>query len=117
MKKFAILMLIISCFWSYSCSSYDYDLEKMGEAVQSHLKYRDADNGTITKIEYLKAVSYKEISQNEREKPDEAYLCKVYIKGTWAYMDSYRIYNIDDTLNCFFTKNKTFLRIEGFKER
>ncbi len=110
MKKYIILALTIFSF--FSCSSYQNDLEKMGEAVRSHIKYRDIDNGTITKIEVLESLSYKEIPEQQRIKPDEVYLCKVYVRGTWTYQDSYRVYNLDDTLKCYFAKNKTFLRIE-----
>lgn len=110
MKKYIFLIFISLGF--ISCSSYQYDLEKMGNAVKSHLKYRDVDNGTITKIEYIEPISYEEIPENKREIPDEAYLFKVYIKGTWAYQDSYRVFNISDTLTCYFSKNKTFLRMD-----
>ena len=113
MKKYFSLILVILFF---SCTTKEYDLEKMGEAVQAHLKYRDADKGTITKITYLKALSYEKIAEDKREKPDEVYLCKVYMTGTWSYYDSYRVFNINDTIDCYFSKNKTFLRLGDFKE-
>jgi predicted RNA-binding protein len=84
----------------------------MGDAVRSHLQQKDTENGTITKIEMLKALSYEKIPDDKRKQPDEAYLCKVYIRGTWSYGDSYRIYNMDDTLKCYFNSNKVFLRID-----
>ena len=112
MKQYAFLFTLVISFFLYGCNSYEYDLEKMGEAVQSHIKYRDIDNGTKTTINYLKAISYEEIPEADRKQPDEFYLCKVYIKGTWAYDNSYRIFNMDDTLNCYFSKNKTFVRMD-----
>lgn len=117
MKKYISLLFILSCFAYSSCSSYSYDLEKMGDAVKQHLRYRDADNNTVTKIDYLKAVSYEKIAEDKRMNPDEEYLCRVYVKGVWSYAGSYRMFNIDDTLNCYFTDKKTFLRIEDLKER
>ncbi|MBK5720524.1 hypothetical protein JGH11_06535 [Dysgonomonas sp. Marseille-P4677] len=110
MKKY--IFLIVIGLGLISCSSYQYDLDKMGEAVKSHLKYRDAENSTITKIEYIEPISYEKTADNERSNPDEVYLFKVYVKGTWAYQDSYRIFNISDTLKCYFGKNKTFLRMD-----
>ncbi len=110
MKKYIFLMIISLSL--ISCSSYQYDMEKMGDAVRSHLRYRDADNSTVTKIEYLEPISYEKIPESDRGKPDEVYLFKVYIKGTWAYQDSYRVFNINDTLRCYFSKNKTFLRMD-----
>jgi len=113
MKKYFLLIAAGICIFTFSCSSYDYDLQRMGEAIQSHIKYRDIDNSTKTTINYLKAISYEEIPEAERKQPDEYYLCKVYIKGTWAYDNSYRVFNIDDTLNCYFSKSKTFVRMDN----
>lgn len=114
MKKYFSLMLIVLCF---SCGTSNYDLERMGEAVKAHMRYRDAEKGTITKITYLKALSYEKIAEDKREKPDEVYLCKVLMRGTWSYDGSYRVFNINDTVDCYFNKNKTFLRLGDFKEQ
>ncbi|MDR1882952.1 MAG: hypothetical protein LBR26_09275 [Prevotella sp.] len=114
MKKYMFSGIILFCLFSWtSCQS---DLDRMGGAVKSHLKYRDADNGTVTKIEEIKALSYGKIPGDKRKDPDEAYLCKVYVRGTWSYRDSFRIYNIDDTLDCVFNKSKTLLRIKDRAE-
>lgn len=114
MKKYILIMVVAVSVLS-GCTTKEYDLEKMGDAVRSHIRYRDADNGTITKIEVLDPVSYDKIPEDKRESPDEVYLCKVYIKGTWTYAGSYRVYNMDDTLRCYFSKSKTFLRMAGQK--
>ncbi|WP_029904513.1 hypothetical protein [Prevotella sp. 10(H)] len=110
MKKYILIFSILSIF--ASCSTNQYDLEKMAGAVKSHLRYRDAEKGTITKIEVLDPVSYEKIPEDMRENPDEVYLCKIYMRGTWAYADSYRIYNIDDTIKSYFSKDKTFIRLD-----
>jgi predicted RNA-binding protein len=83
----------------------------MGELVKQHIKYRDIDNNTITKIEYLQPVSYEKIPEDKRSDPKEEYVCKIYMQGTWAYVDSYRIYNINDTINCYFDKDLKVLRM------
>lgn len=116
MKKSSFLFVAILSFFSFSCSSYDYDLKKMGEAVKSHFRYRDMENGTKTTIEYLKALSYEKLPEEKRENPDDYYLCKVHIKGTWAYDNSFRIFNMNDTLNCYFSKSKTFVRMGDKKQ-
>ncbi|MDU1892297.1 MAG: hypothetical protein E6767_16555 [Dysgonomonas sp.] len=113
MKKFMFLLLT-SVFFT-SCTSYQQDLDKMGQAVKSHFKYRDADNGTITKITYLEPLSYETIPEDKRKKEDEAYLFKAYVKGTWKYPESSLIYNIDDTVKCYFSSKKVFLRMEEKK--
>ncbi|MDH6309293.1 hypothetical protein M2451_002821 [Dysgonomonas sp. PFB1-18] len=116
MKKCYLLIIAVFCITFSACTSQSYDLERMGDAVKSHFRYRDQDNGTVTKIEYLKALSYEKIPEDKREKPDEEYLCKVYVKGTWAYDNSYRVFNMNDTLDCFFDKSKSLLRIGEIKE-
>ncbi len=109
MKKYIFYLFIL--FSIISLASCQSDLDNMGQAVKSHFKYRDADNGTITKLEEVKALSYDKIPEGQRANADEVYLCKVYVRGTWRYAESYRIYNIDDTLDCFFSKSKTFVRL------
>lgn len=111
MRKCIFAVLIMMSVLFFSCSFYSNDLNRMGAAVKQHFRYKDADEGTVTNISYLKAVSYDEIPEVERADPQEIYLCKVYVRGTWYYYNSQRIFNIDDTLNCFFDKNKTFIRI------
>lgn len=116
MKKYYYLISIVFClYYLYSCNSYD--LDRMGDAVKSHMRYSDAEKGTITKIKNLKALSYEKIPEDKREKPEEVYLCKVYIQGTWSYEDSYRVFNINDTIDCFFSKDKTFLRLGNLKNK
>lgn len=92
-------------------------MEKMGNALKRHLKSLDAENGTITKIEYIEPISSEKIPEDMRRQPNEAYLFTAYVKGTWAYGDSYRIYNMDDTLKCYFSKDKAFLRMDDDKAR
>jgi len=117
MKGYILLFVVVICFFITGCNSYEYELEKMGDAVRSHMRYRDAENGTKTTVNYLKAMSYEEIPEEKREKPDEYYLCKVHIQGTWAYDNSYRIFNMNDTMNCYFSQSKTFLRMEDAKQK
>lgn len=110
-------MIIALSMFYFSCNSYNNDLERMGESVRQSFRYSDADNGTVTKIEYLKAISYEKIPEEQRPEPDDVYLCRVYVKGTWSYYNSHRIFNIDDTLDCYFNKSKTFIRIDKIEER
>ncbi len=113
MKK-VLIVLILGLMFA-SCNTRQYDLDKMGDALKSHLRYRDADKGTITKVDYLEPISYEKIAEDQRREPDEVYLFKAYIRGTWSYADSYRIFNLDDTIKCYFSKDKTFLRMDDDK--
>jgi len=99
-----------------SCSNSQYDLDRMGTAVRQHIRASDPDNGTITKIERLEAVSYEKIPEDKRGNPDETYLCKVLIQGTWSYYNSNRIFNVNDTVNTYFNSKKVFLRMDNIYE-
>lgn len=112
MKKILFITAIVALL--SSCTSRGYDLEQMGKAVESHIKYRDIDNMTITKVKYLKALSYEKIPEDKRENPEEVYLCKVHIQGTWSYDNSYRIFNINDTIDCYFSGKKVLLRMQDY---
>ncbi|MDR2955712.1 MAG: hypothetical protein LBV43_11585 [Prevotella sp.] len=117
MRKFCFLIITVLFIGGISCTSKSYDLERMGEQVKQHLRYRDTENETITKITYIKALSYEKIPESERANSEEEYLCKVYMRGTWSYYNSYRIFNIDDTIDCYFNKNKAFIRMGNLKEQ
>jgi len=112
MKKSFYLMSFIFCLSFFNCNTYEGDLEKMGNSVRSHFRYKDAENGTKTTIQYLKAVSYEKIPEEQRQNPDEVYECNVYVKGNWIYDNSYRIFNLDDTFKCYFNQKKAFVRMQ-----
>jgi len=116
MKKYILSLLIAVGLFSCEVNN-QRNLDKMGDAVRQHIRYRDADNGTLTKIENFKPLSYEKIPENKRENPDEVYLLKVYMQGTWAYDNSYRIFNINDTINCYLDKDKNIIRMDENKEQ
>lgn len=110
-KNLVILFLMVGLF---SCGFGDQaDLDKMESAVRQYLKYRDTENGITSNINYFKAVSYEEIPENKQVEPDDYYLCKIYMQGTWSYYNSSRVFNVEDTLRCIFSKKKVFVRIEN----
>lgn len=112
MKKYIYLALITLSVIACKDLKYDYNLKQMGQALNEHFKQKDLDNSTVTNITLLKPISYEKIAENKRLQPDEMYLTKIYVKGTWSYMDSNRIYNMDDTLSCFFNEDLSLLRVE-----
>lgn len=115
MKKYILLLSIL--LGAVSCNiSNQYTLDKMGESAKQHIKYRDIDNNTITKIEHFQPISYTKLSKEERKSENEVYLCKIYMQGTWAYANSFRIFNINDTINCYFDKDYKVVRMDENKE-
>lgn len=111
MKRSVFYILFVIAL--FSCSNSQYDLDNMEAAVKQHIRNNDADNGTVTKISYLKALSYEKIPDAKRSNPDEAYKCRVFIRGTWSYQDSNRIFNVDDTINCYFNNKKVFFKMDN----
>ena len=114
MKKY-ILMLAIPLLFFACGGSYEYNLDNMGKAVRKHIMYNDIEKNLKTDIEYLKALSYEEVPENEREQPDDVYLCKVHLIAKSAYMGSYRVYNINDTIGYYFNKDMAFVRMKPQK--
>ncbi len=107
---------ILLGFIFFSCGgAYDHTLTEMGKSVKQHIRYNDEKNNIKTNIEILKPISYEEVPVDQRVQPDDVYLCKVYLRANWAYVGSSRLYNTDDTLNCYFDKNKVFVRIDTKK--
>ncbi len=111
MKKLIFYTLLI--IGIFSCSNSQYDLDRMGAAVKQHIRYNDADNGTITKIDNIKAISYEKIPEADREHPDDVYRCKIFIQGRWSYLNSNRIFNLNDTINSYFNSKKVFYRMDN----
>lgn len=111
MKK--LIFYAVLMFGLFACSNYQYDLDKMTTAVKQHIRNNDPGNGTITKINHIEALSYEKISEDKKTNPDEAYLCRVFIQGTWSYMESNRIFNMNDTINCYFSDKKVFVRMDN----
>lgn len=110
MKKLTALLFISIISFS-SCKNNSYNLELMGKAVERHFKYNDQENETYTVLEVLKPISYSAINDEDKEQPNDAYLCKVYAKGKWSYLEGSRIFNFKDTLDCYFDKKFQFIRI------
>lgn len=109
-KSIFYILLVIGIF---SCSNSQYDLDKMGAAVKQHIRNNDADNGTITKIDNIKAISYEKIPEADRVHSDDVYRCRVFIQGRWSYLNSNRIFNMNDTINCYFNGKKVFSRMDN----
>lgn len=111
MKK--IILLILPLLLFISCNSSQRDLDFLEANVKQHIKYKDADNGTITKINNIKAISIDKISDENKKNPEEAYLSRVFIQGTWSYLEGNRIFNFSDTINCYLDKNKKLIEIDN----
>lgn len=112
MKRSLFILLILSCMFSCGKVSHDANLEKMGRAVKKYIKSNDAEKNLRTAVELLEPLSYEEIPEDKRIEKEDAYVCKVHLIAKSAYEGSARIYNINDTMTCYFNDKIQFLRWE-----
>ena len=111
MKKiFFATILLILLFVACENNKQQRMLSDMGKAIRHHIMINDVDNNLVTKIKYVTPISYQELTDRDKPEAKDAYSCKVYLVATSSYMNSSRIYNIDDTLTCYFDKDIKFLR-------
>lgn len=110
MKK--ILLISFTTFLFGACGiKYNSDLEKMGKSLESHFKYNDQKQNTVTTLELLQPLSYEKLEDNQKEKPEDTYLTRFYVRGKWNTIGSSLIYNMNDTISCYFDKDLKYLRM------
>lgn len=111
MRKF-FLATILLALMLVACEDNKQQrmLSDMGKAIRHHIMINDVDNNLVTKIKYVTPISYQELTDGSKPDTKDAYSCRVYLVATSSYMNSSRIYNIDDTLTCYFDKDLKFLR-------
>lgn len=111
MKKICFITLLLALVLA-ACGDRKQErmLSDMGKAIRHHIMINDVDNNLVTNIKYVTPISYEELSEGNKQDAKDAYSCRVYLVATSSYMNSSRIYNIDDTLTCYFDKDIKFLR-------
>lgn len=109
MKKSIFICMLLGLLCSCNLS-YKNNLKQMGKAVEGHFMYNDLNNNITTTLEWVRPLSYIELTDAEKKQPEDAYLGQFYIKGKWSYMGSSLVYNMDDTIFCYFTKDLKYLR-------
>ena len=101
--------------FTFSCANEDTGqrkvLNKMNESFKVYIRDNDLRKDLVTKLKKVEAISYKELEESEREHKDEFYEAKVHMQGTTSYMRSTKIYNLNDTVTCYFDENLKMLRL------
>lgn len=111
MRKFMYVIILFLAFGACNeKEKKDPVLIEMEKSVKHHIMLNDAEKSMITDLKYVVPISYAPIPENEKLQPRDAYLGRVYLLGKSSYVNSSRIYNIDDTLSCYFDKDLKFLR-------
>lgn len=84
---------------------------KMDLSFHKYIKDNDIRKDLVTKLKLVKVISYKELPLENSEAENEKYEAMIYMRGTSGYSYSAKIYNIDDTVACYFDKDLNMLRL------
>lgn len=110
MKKLAFFCLLSAFLFAGCDGAYKHNLKQMGKSVERNFVLSDINNNISTTLEEVRPISYIELTDQQKETPHDKYLGQFYIKGTWFYIGSSLIYNMNDTIQCYFDKNLKYLR-------
>lgn len=107
---FTVLFLSLTVL---SCTqSEDKAVKKaMDASFHKYIKDNDIRKDLVTKLRFVSVLSYKELSGDPENPEGEKYEATVYMQGTSGYSYSAKIYNIDDTVTCYFDKDLNMLRL------
>lgn len=103
-------MLVLPCLLACGKISKDTNPEKMERAVKRYIKNNDAEKGLRTYIERIETISYEQIPEDKKMESEDVYICQMLLVAKSAYEGSGRVYNINDTMTCYFDKEIRFLR-------
>lgn len=104
------LTTIILLFTIISCSPEGEMHAKLTRSFKTYIKNNDEKKELITDLKEVEVISYSEISNQENDK--EKYEARIFMRGTTSYSKGSRIYNLNDTVSCYFDESLTMLRLE-----
>lgn len=85
-------------------------LKKVDTALRDYFLQKNASSEYHTEIEFMKPISIEKIAT---EKPDEEYKADVYLKAKIRMIHGSRVYNVNDTIECYLNKNFEVQRTEN----
>lgn len=111
MKKYKLILFSLVCFLTFmSCDSRK--LADMGDSYRIHVRESDEENGMKTILEQVVPVSFVELKDDEKIEEKDAYLAKIYVVSKSLYIGGQRVYNVNDTLDIYYDKNRNLIRIK-----
>ena len=115
MRKYTFVLLVslilFSCKKENTTSGASQkELDNMERIVRLHIINNDIEKNLKTDIEYLRPISLDSIPTDKRIDENDVYVGRVYLVGKSSYLGSSRIYNMKDTMICYFNKDMKFLR-------
>lgn len=118
------IILYIFCFFTlfsiYSCNNQKeiaqkqkrQELIKVDKALRNYFFNKNATSLYHTEIKKIVPISVSEIPDSLKKSSNEAYISDVYFVATIRMYQGNRVYNVNDTIQCFLNKNFDVLRTE-----
>lgn len=109
-----IITILTSVIFLHSCgpsAQEKANMDKINKSFKVYIKNNDTKKNFVTNLKKVEVISYAEIPIENGENLDEKYEAKVYMYGTTSYMSSSKIYNLSDTVTCYFDDKFRMLRL------
>lgn len=87
-------------------------LEEMGDSYRLHIRTSDEENSMHTQLEAVVPISFIELKDEEKIDELDVYLAKIYVVSKSWYSGGSRVFNLNDTLEIYFDKNRNYIRIK-----
>lgn len=111
MKKNILTIICLCCFIAFpSCESKK--MEDMAGSYRAHIRESDEENNMKTILEEVVPISFVELNDNEKQEERDKYLARIYVLSKSWYIGGQRVFNVNDTLEMYFDKNRNFIRIK-----
>lgn len=102
--------IIILLFTAISCSPEGEMKANLTRSFKTYIKNNDEKKELITDLKEVEVISYSEIAS--KENAEEKYEARIFMRGTTSYSKGSRVYNLNDTVSCFFDESLTMLRLQ-----
>lgn len=119
--KYIKVLLVFALVILFSCSNEKAKekqvLVKMEQSFKIYIRDNDLRKDLVTKLEKVEALSFVELADSLRDNPEEIYEAKIHMMGTTSFMYSAKIYNMNDTVTCYFDNDMKMLRLVNPNQR
>lgn len=114
MRKILTSLLIL--FLALSCSPEGETKAKFNRGFRTYIQNNDVEKGLKTSLRDVEIISYTEVDEANRKSAEEKYEVQIYMSGKTAYSQGARVYNLDDTVACYFDESFKMLRLQHSTE-
>lgn len=111
MRKYKLMLIGLCCLLVFAaCDSRK--LQDMGDSYKIYIRESDEQNQMKTILEHVEPISFVELKDDEKIDERDAYLAKIYVVSKSWYIGGQRVYNVNDTLDIYYDKNRNLIRIK-----